>query len=203
MILKSLCCLPRHQHLLLSSWLFSDIYRQNHVFINPEDNQLWTERRTDWPSWSASSPSSVWRPRRRHCWWIRPFSPVWCEESATGLDSSSSSSPSNHTPTSASSRPRSAAASPPSETPAEDGTTSTKTRWERDKSSDCWIKQILVLNLITCWVQTVCTWCVCVCVTWCVLAFSSRSTMVSNCRGLISIFLFSLLSRVSSSESMS
>lgn len=47
------------------------------------------------------------------------------------------------------------------------------------------------------------TCCVFRCVTWCVLAFSSRSTMVSNCRGLISIFLFNLLSSVSSSESMS
>lgn len=39
--------------------------------------------------------------------------------------------------------------------------------------------------------------------TWWVLAFSRRSIMVSNCRGLISIFLFSLLSSVSSSESRS
>ena len=62
-ILNSLCCLLWHQHHFLSSWLFFwfvlTFYRQNHVFMNPEDNQLWEENwLTDLPGLHLLGPPS-------------------------------------------------------------------------------------------------------------------------------------------------
>ena len=126
---------PQSQHLLVRRLIILTILRKQKRCQKPFQIQS-EDKGVDSPSWSASSQSCVWTPRMRRCWWIRLFSPVWCEESVTDPDSSSSSSTSNRTQTSAGSHPRSAAALPPTETPA-----GTRTTF-RTRESTLWRLQV-------------------------------------------------------------